>query len=468
LTHTVFNLIADRSPRAVTAQHSLTAVSFVILLAISSGLIRLGVSFLQPEDFVLLGLLLLCITKWIYSGFSAGVSPQIRYLFRAYSFFLVGLVLMGLLAIRLTFYPLDDTSFLKQPILFSASKLLQLAAVVCGFLWLTNSFAKDKTFLRVALDTYWWTGIVTCIYAIACYVLVNLHPSELSDVDMFGAYGVEDYVRARGFFNEGGPFGIYVLSVLIVGFLRRRVTGHRLGVACLAVLFLAFVLSGSKAGFFAAAGVILISALSAASTKERIFYTILAAASLSGLGMWLDFDEQLQGYVDSYVNFDEEIAARGRDYHLVIGRVSAFHIVPKMIATHPLTGIGFGNYPLMRNDPNYLDGLPAITEVQDLPGLGLVGVAAEIGVPATLWLIVLLFIPYRRNRQTGLVVTSGALFQPMAHIFGMQITFFLPWFVTACALGVSFYERQQCVPRRTDVSSAPSDLSAAVDAPSLR
>jgi len=136
-----------------------------------------------------------------------------------------------------------------------------------------------------------------------------------------------------------------------------------------------------------------------------------------------------------------------------------------MIATHPLTGIGFGNYPLMRNDPNYLDGLPPITEVQDLPGLGLVGVAAEIGVPATLWLMVLLFIPYRRNRHNGLVVTSAALFQPMAHIFGMQITFFLPWFVTACALGVSSSGRLQSVRRRTDVSSAPRDPTLAVEAP---
>lgn len=57
----------------------------------------------------------------------------------------------------------------------------------------------------------------------------------------------------------------------------------------------------------------------------------------------------------------------------------------------------------------------------------ILGVAAEIGVPATLWLIVLLFIPYWRNRRRDVVVVCAALFQPMAHIFGMQITFFLPW-----------------------------------------
>lgn len=94
--------------------------------------------------------------------------------------------------------------------------------------------------------------------------------------------------------------------------------------------------------------------------------------------MWLNFDSQVAGYVYSYMNIEEEIAERGRDYNLVVGRVSALHIVPKMVATHPLTGIGFGNYPLMRNDPNYLDGLPAITEVEDLPGLGLLGVSDHL------------------------------------------------------------------------------------------
>jgi hypothetical protein len=436
LTDTVFNLFSDSSPRAITAPHSLTARSIVILLGVSCGLMNLRVGSLQPEDFVLLGLLWLCITRSIYSGFSVDISTRVNSLFRAYSWFILCLVVMGLLATRLTLYPLDDASFLKQPILFPASKLLQLTAVICGFLWLTNQFAKHRSFLSLALNTYWWTGIATCLYGVVCYFFLKLHPFEVPEI--FGAYSLEDYTRARGFFNEGGPLGLYAVSVLMVGLLRSRVTGRRLGVVCTSVLCLAIILSGSKSGFLAAAALILVSAFFAASAKARIFYCIFAIASLWGLGVWLNFDSQLAGYVYSYMNIEEEIAERGRDYNLVVGRVSALHIVPKMIATHPFTGIGFGNYPLMRNDPNYLDGLPAITEVEDLPGLGLLGVAAEIGVPATVWLIVLFLIPYWKNREKGVVVASAALFQPIAHILGMQITFFIPWFVTACALGTAF------------------------------
>jgi len=89
----------------------------------------------------------------------------------------------------------------------------------------------------------------------------------------------------------------------------------------------------------------------------------------------------------------DEIAARGNDYNLVVGRLSALHIVPKMILAHPVTGIGLGNYPLMRNDPMYLDGLPAVTEIEDLPALGIPGITAEMGVPITIWLVSLLLVP---------------------------------------------------------------------------
>ena len=40
------------------------------------------------------------------------------------------------------------------------------------------------------------------------------------------------------------------------------------------------------------------------------------------------------------------------------GRLGGAVLVPRMIADHPWTGIGLGNYPLMRNDPHYLQGLP--------------------------------------------------------------------------------------------------------------
>jgi hypothetical protein len=125
--------------------------------------------------------------------------------------------------------------------------------------------------------------------------------------------------------------------------------------------------------------------------------------------------------------------------NLVAGRVSALYIVPKMISAHPVTGIGLGNYPLMRNDPHYLGVLPAIPEVEDVGGIGIPGIAAEIGIPATLWLLILLFMPYQVCRKSASILAVAAAFQPLAHTFAVQLTFFYPWFVSACALAALSY-----------------------------
>jgi hypothetical protein len=140
----------------------------------------------------------------------------------------------------------------------------------------------------------------------------------------------------------------------------------------------------------------------------------------------------------------------------VAGRIAALYIVPKMISAHPFTGIGFGNYPLMRNDPHYLGFLPEVRDMEDLTGLGLAGIAPEIGLPATLWLMILLFQPYWANRKGASIIAISLLFQPTAHVLGVQIAFFYPWFVSACALAAASYrepqtpERLQVAPRSLD------------------
>jgi hypothetical protein len=357
---------------------------------------------------------------------------------------------MAVLALRLRFYALDEASLLKQPVIFSFSRLLQFVAIICGFLWLTNAFIKKRSLLFLALRAYWWTGIVCSWYAIVSYCAVAaLH---FSAPDIFGAYSnIDGGVRARGLFNEGGPFGIYVVSIFVAGIVRRNTTGRTLGVVNIATLLTALLLSGSKAAFLVAACLAMFLIVSAASFRTRVYYLILAIAIGSGAWVWLDLGNQLGAYLYSYLNMGDEIAARGNDYNLVVGRLSALHIVPKMILAHPVTGIGLGNYPLMRNDPMYLDGLPAVTEIEDLPALGIPGITAEMGVPITIWLVSLLLVPYLRNRREGPIFAMVALFQPLAHTFGVQLNFFYPWFVTACVLGAAAPRREWSV--RTSYSA---------------
>src|SRR5260370_19932796 len=199
------------------------SVAIVGLLAVLPAFTNLRLGSLQPEDFVLLLLLGFCIAKFMYSGFSFRISSELIGLFRSYGLLLLSLLLLSVLATRLTFYPLDEVSFLKRPVIFSLSKLLQLGAIICGFLWLTNVFFTKKSLLAQAISIYYWTGIVCSLYAILSYfALAVLH---FTRPEIFGAYSnIDGSLRACGFFNEGGPFVVYVVSVVVVGLLLCHLT----------------------------------------------------------------------------------------------------------------------------------------------------------------------------------------------------------------------------------------------------
>jgi hypothetical protein len=418
------------------------------LLAILPAFANLKVGGVQAEDCLLLLLLGFCVARFLYSGFSFSISRRLSSLIRSYGLLLIALLLMAVLALRMTFYPLDEASLLKQPVIFSLSKLLQLASIVCGFFWLTNIFLNNKNLLVQGMTAYWRTGLIVSWYALASYLVVAIAHSSPENSTMFpGAYGESPYLRARGFFNEGGPFGMYLVSVFVIGFLRRHMTKRPLGTVNTVVLSTAFLLSASKAGFFTAALLILYSVITAASFRKKIAYLVLSTVLLCGVAVWLDLRTILLGYIASYQNVEDKIALVGRDPNVVLGRIAALYIVPRMISAHPITGIGIGNYPIIRNDPHYLGNLPSMTDAEDLPAIGIPGIAAETGIPAALWLVVLLFAPYWACRKGASIIAVVALYQPLAHNLGVQLTFAYPWFLSACALAATSYE-----PKESDLS----------------
>jgi hypothetical protein len=128
---------------------------------------------------------------------------------------------------------------------------------------------------------------------------------------------------------------------------------------------------------------------------------------------------------------------RPDDINLIMGRIAAALIIPRMIEAHPVLGIGIGNYSLMRNDPDYLDGLPAVQD-WDLPGLGLISVAAELGIPLALLFIWLLSRPARMawRARCPAIVLATAGFQPAAYALGVNLNFFYPWLISGFALAV--------------------------------
>ena len=124
------------------------------------------------------------------------------------------------------------------------------------------------------------------------------------------------------------------------------------------------------------------------------------------------------------------------------GRVAGAILLPRMIIAHPVTGVGLGNYPLLFNDPKYLEGLPP-TDAWELPGMGLAEYAAPFRLPLFAYLFILLLAPawIVSHKKSLFIVMVFALVQPLVNLFGAQLNFYYPWICSGLALGFLDWKR---------------------------
>jgi hypothetical protein len=348
-----------------------------------------------------------------------------------YAAFLGACLILGLLSLRLTFFPPPELSFLKRPFLISLSRLAEIFLGAYFMLTIANLLRRSPQRLRQTLDVYWIVGTVSAVLSLGSAMLL-----AISGVNLYFVYGPD--LRVRGFFNEAGPYGVLLVSVSLVLLLRSHYfpQGRRLvRKVSLVIVLAALFQSSSKAGFLATAGLCGVVGLSAVKARQRI--ALIAGCLLVGAVTWWLLGLQILNYLNDYTDFEEALASRPDDPGLIMGRIVGAIIVPRMISEHPLTGVGIGNYSLVRNDPAYLQGLPTVTE-WDLPGLGLVGLAAELGIPLTLLLLLLFLRPLHRARKVRApwILLCACAFQPIAALVGVNINFFYPWLMTAIALAI--------------------------------
>lgn len=260
------------------------------------------------------------------------------------------------------------------------------------------------------------------------------------NIDLYGAYEDFSGIRARALFNEGGPYGLYAVSVLLVAvfaYYNLRSLGRwSLWLLVVAPVGLSLMLSGSKSGM-----ICLIAVLGwAALTHLRAGYLIAGAVVGCAAIAVTPILDQLGAYWNVYQNYETVAAAKSDDLNIVAGRVAAMTIIPEMTAAHPLLGVGLGNYALMRGTSEIDVPSP---DVWDVPGCGLSLYAAELGIPLFLLMLWNIWWPIRIVRKSHLATSLLILvaFQFFAQLIEVQATFFYPWFVTA--LGFGFYLAQK-------------------------
>ena len=347
---------------------------------------------------------------------------------RPYLWFLAGSFFLAIAALRLPFYPPpSQTSFLKTPFVLSLSRLFELSLGLYCMLAIADTLQHNPRLIRISLNIYVAAGAVASIFSIGSFGIY-----VATGADTYFINGLDH--RARGFFNEGGPFGLFLISVILVLLMKRRLAKPSFAVVdrmTFVIVWIAMLLSESKAGLLAA----IICAIASLFTPNLRRRTLTAVLIPVGLIFFFGvFETTLANYKDNFENFDAMAFFRPNDRNLVMGRIIGAFIIPRMIAAHPVLGIGIGNYSLMRNDPDYLQGLPAVDD-WDLAGLGLLSDAAELGIPMTLFLVwILIRLPWRAKKERApAILIAAAAFQPVSLLLGINLNFFYPWLVTSFA-----------------------------------
>ncbi len=337
------------------------------------------------------------------------------------------------LSLRLNFYPPTAVGILKQPPFATIARMIEVAISVSAIFIVALSVRDDPRTFKMLLGAYAWAGILNAGWGLVCFAAYYAG-LELPGVTLGGRLP-----RINGFFNEGGPLGVYLAGTALIQYIRGPVLGYiskwssRL---TLAVIGFAIIGSQSKAAVLV---IILLMGLGFVQ-QRRASLLILAAALLFPLAIASNLVEGINGYYSNLVNFQAEAYERSTDGNLVNGRLMASVLLPRIVEAHPWLGVGIGNYSLVRNDPDILLGLPR-TELWDLHGLGLLGYLAELGIPLTIFVLYIYAYPMLNAFRSRAWIFMLSAYPLLAALFGVQLNFAYPWIVLGLALGALSIER---------------------------
>jgi hypothetical protein len=355
---------------------------------------------------------------------------------KSYGIFLVLTLALALIALRQDFFPFNDNPF-KQPLVITVSRMAELFLDVFYMLYLASLYREDERLGIFGAKVYYWMGILSGIYAIATFPLNYLFKLDL------GTAG--EAHRLRGFNNEGGPYGTYLITVCALtmvmyhkGWMSRRQMRWSM-----ALLLFCMAGSQSKAAFFGLAVTGMLYLMWMMRGWRR--WTLVAAASacFAVVGALVNIPAQIAVYEQASDLYQKESNLKAEDANFVMGRVSGAILAPRMIAAHPLLGIGWGNYPLVRDDPQYRQGTAFLLGDVDSPSLGPIDYIVELGFPLWIYLTWISIKPIyllRLNEANPWILCMAAM-QPISNWFGAHLNITYPWVVLGLALGLGFAKK---------------------------
>ncbi len=391
-----------------TKTYNIRNVSFIIFVVFCIQFTELKVGVIKVAE-----ILLLLLTPFI---FYRKVNKWILlFIILFTSWFLVSILLNPFRE----FYPLSNVSALKRPYLISLGRFLELISCV-NLTALVHNFFKKKTrqeMMLIIKQIYILSFIILSLFILIYFLFTVGFISE-------NRFVYERIPRLRGWYAEGGPYGLMLSFTFCLSyFFKYKYNAIFRVIIVLAIIFLA----KSKAG------ILLIIAWFTLLYYKRLYRKIrslnIIVIVIGGLIASVVFVKLADTYIVSIQNVRKEMVERPEDINLIMGRIAGLYIFPDMLMEHPFFGIGLGNYPIMRNNPAYLDFVPPSppgkTDAHGFGGIIQILVDGGIVMLFSFFTIIYFFLKRLKNQDHTLKIYLYIFLGLFA--FGVQIYFLYPW-----------------------------------------
>ena len=316
------------------------------------------------------------------------------------------------------------SSILQRPFWCSIGRYVELLCCLV-FIEIVLRYAKFLGY-KDACDKIFRVNYFASIFLIVLFILEYTHLFEGFDV-------ITETGRLRGFFNEGGPFGLMTSLMIVLSFKFNRTRKE------IFVLFICLLLSESKAGFLLIVIISFFTIWKQYSNKKKrrvlLFILLFPIITLVSYISYVLISQYSVFWTDADLSF-QYAEANPDDYNFTAGRVSGFYIGYTMFRKNPFIGIGLGNYPVLRNLNEYRVFFPKVPLYDAMSFGGIADLLVQQGV---LGLTLFMFVMYKRYK-----IREKSIYIPLLLIVfmcGVQFTFVYPWLLIALNEGDYFYKK---------------------------
>lgn len=347
----------------------------------------------------------------IYAIFKIRQIHKTTYFFFIYFFIFIIATFFHNISLKFDYSIVDN--ILKSPYWCSIGRFLEIISCL--------SFLE---FVRTCMKKYGNTICINKILRFNFYFLLFVFALYIAELFKIFLLNISyDNGRLKGFFVEGGPFGLMcaTLALLSIHIKRPKIE--------ICMLLLMIVLARSKAGMACVYTYWIISILRKMYI-DKTYRKFLFVGTMIIIPVFIYmFIYIAEMYITTIINTDflmSYVNSNPDDYSATAGRIPATYILYEMFCKHPIIGIGLGNYPILRNMAEYRSFFPVIP-IYDASGYGgIIDIINQFGLLGIAIWAIYFFRQLKKNTDKSYII-----FFCLPLIFGVQVTFMYPWLMIA-------------------------------------